>query len=276
MLYVSSEHFRDIVTSWFGRFIWIFIHVRKKFCRGGWMDKRFRNGFRAVEVERIATGCESIDSLLKGGIEKGIITNVFGGSGSGKTNFCIQLAARMTSQGEKVAFIDTEGGFSPERFMQLADEEALDNLLVRDPVDFEQQQEAIEELSDVVQEQDVKMIVVDSMVSLYRLKVNGDNVSEINQQLSEQLSELSRLARTHDIPVMITNQVYTSFDEEGTELVGRDVPRYWSKCLLELSEDDSNVRKLRVEKHRSMPEDRTTRFQITDDGLESPDEKGLF
>lgn len=240
------------------------------------MDKRFRNGFRAVEVERIATGCESIDSLLKGGIEKGIITNVFGGSGSGKTNFCIQLAARMTSQGEKVAFIDTEGGFSPERFMQLADEEALDNLLVRDPVDFEQQQEAIEELSDVVQEQDVKMIVVDSMVSLYRLKVNGDNVSEINQQLSEQLSELSRLARTHDIPVMITNQVYTSFDEEGTELVGRDVPRYWSKCLLELSEDDSNVRKLRVEKHRSMPEDRTTRFQITDDGLESPDEKGLF
>lgn len=228
-----------------------------------------------MKVERLETGCEPIDSLLNGGIEKGIITNVFGESGTGKTNFAVQVAAVVAENGGTVAYIDTEGGFSPERFAQIASEEALDNLFLRDPLDFDQQEEAVDELVELVEEEDIELVVVDSAVSLYRLQVNGDNASEINNRLSRQLSELSKIARKHTIPVIVTNQVYTSFDDENLELVGRDVPRYWSKCLLKVSEDDS-VRKLKIEKHRSMPEGRSVRFQITDDGLESTDEKGLF
>lgn len=227
-------------------------------------------------VERLSTGSEPIDSLLNGGIEKGIITNVFGESGSGKTNFCVQVAAHVAKNRDKIAYIDTEKGFSAERFIQVADEESLQNVTVMEPVDFEEQEEDIDRLKVLVKEEDISLIVIDSLVSLYRLQVNGDRAKEINQRLSQQLSELSKMARTQNIPVLVTNQVYTSFDEEDLELVGRDVPRYWSKALLKLSYEDKNLRKIEVEKHRSLPEGKARQFQIANEGLVEPEKKGLF
>lgn len=227
-----------------------------------------------MKVERVSTGCEPIDSLLNGGIEKRIITNVYGESGTGKTNFCVQLAAEVASKGGTVVYIDSEAGFSPERFAQVASEDDLENMLMKNPTDFEEQEQAIEDLEELVQTHEVDLVIVDSAVSLYRLQVNGDNASEINQRLSKQLSTLSKIARKQNIPVIITNQVYTSFDEEDLELVGRDVPKYWSKCLLKLS--NNGARKIEVDKHRSIAEGRSTQFKITDDGLEAVDEKGLF
>ncbi len=217
------------------------------------------------KVERLKTGSESIDTLLNGGIEKGIITNIYGESGTGKTNLCIQLAVRTAEKGEKAIYVDTEGGFSPERFLQMTDEENLEHLYLQEPMDFEEQKEAIRQATDLATNNQVGLIIVDSMVSLYRLKVNSDNASEINQKLSQQLSELSKVARKQNIPVVVTNQVYTSFDEDKLELVGRDVPRYWSKCLLKLK--NNGKRSIVVSKHRSLPENRSKTFKITDKGL---------
>lgn len=227
-----------------------------------------------MEVERVPTGSELVDDFLEGGIEKGIITNIYGESGTGKTAFCIQVAAEVAQKGGKVAYVDTEGGFSPERMKQIGNEEALENLVIKNPVDFQSQEETIDELEALVKREDVDLVVVDSAVSLYRLKVNGDNASEINQRLSQQLSELSKIARTQQIPIMITNQVYTSFDEEDLELVGRDVPKYWSKCLIKLSEKGS--RKMEISKHRSMPRGRSRKFSITNDGIVEETDGGLF
>lgn len=229
-----------------------------------------------MEVKRISTGSKPIDSFLKGGLETGIINNVFGESGSGKTNFCVQVAASITEQDRKVVYIDTEKGFSPERFKQIASEDALEKIVLNEPVDFEQQEEAINSLDDIVDEHDPGIVIVDSMVSLYRLKAKGDKIQEVNQKLSQQLSKLSKIAREQDIPVLITNQVYSSFDGDDIELVGRDVPRYWSKCLLKLSTMDTAIREMEIEKHRSMPEGKSAQFKITDEGLESVKNKGLF
>jgi len=227
-----------------------------------------------VEVKRISTGSDLIDDFLDGGIEKGIITNIYGESGTGKTAFCIQAASKVAEEGGKVAYVDTEGGFSPERMKQMSDEEALENLVIKNPVDFQEQEETIDELEALVKQEDIDLVVVDSAVSLYRLKVNGDNASEINQRLSQQLSELSKIARKQNISVLITNQVYTSFDEEGLELVGRDVPKYWSKCLIKLSENSS--RKMEISKHRSLPRGRSRNFSITGEGIVEEKEGGLF
>ncbi len=226
-----------------------------------------------MEVERVSTGSEILDDLLKGGLEKGVITNVFGESGTGKTNFCVQAAAEA-AKNVKVAYIDTEGGFSPERAAQIGGEEILENIIIKNPVEFREQEETINQLEALVQQEDIGLVVVDSAVSLYRLKVNGDNAQEINQKLSNQLSELSKIARTENIPVIITNQVYTSFDKDDLELVGRDVPKYWSKCLLKM-EENSN-RKIKISKHRSLPKGRTRTFKITDEGLVPGEESGLF
>lgn len=227
-----------------------------------------------MEVERIETGCKPLDKLLNGGVERGIISNFYGESGSGKTNVCIQVAAEVTKNGGNVAYIDTEAGFSPERFVQIAGEEELENLFLKDATDFDEQKSAIESLDEF--KEDVELIIVDSMVSLYRLQVNGDNANEVNQELSRQLSELSKIARKHNIAVIVTNQVYTSFEKEELELVGRDVPRYWSKCLVKLSKEDKNIRKAEISKHRSLPEGKEIRFGLSDDGLVKDESGGLF
>ena len=227
-------------------------------------------------VERLETGSQPIDKLLDGGIEKGIITNVFGESGSGKTNFCVQAAAKVAVDGGRVAYIDTEKGFSAERFIQIAGEEALQQLSVLEPVDFEEQESAIEQLKTLTEDKEIDLVIVDSLVSLYRLQANGEKAKDLNQRLSQQMSELSKIARQENIPILVTNQVYSSFDEDGIELVGRDVPRYWSKCLLKLSEQGQSVRKAEIEKHRSMPEGKSRQFKIANDGLVKPDKKGLF
>ena len=227
-----------------------------------------------MEVERIETGCEPLDKLLNGGVERGIISNFYGESGSGKTNVCIQVAAEVAKNGGNVAYIDTEAGFSPERFVQIAGEEELENLFLKDATDFDEQKSAIKSLDEF--KEDVELIIVDSMVSLYRLQVNGDNANEVNQELSRQLSELSKIARKHNIAVMVTNQVYTSFEKEELELVGRDVPRYWSKCLVKLSKEDKNIRKAEISKHRSLPEGKEIRFGLSDDGLVKDESGGLF
>lgn len=227
-----------------------------------------------MEVERISTGCEPLDTLLGGGVEKGVISNFYGESGSGKTNVCIQVAAEVAENGGNVAYVDTEASFSAERFIQIASEEALEHIFLKDATDFEEQEEAINSLEEL--KEDVSLIIVDSMVSLYRLKVNGDNANEINNELSGQLSKLSGIARKQNIPVLITNQVYTSFDKDELEIVGRDVPRYWSKCLVQLSSADKGVRTAEIAKHRSLPEAKKVRFKITDDGLVESEESGLF
>jgi len=239
--------------------------VSKNFVLNSQPDLRFHHTIYYVEVKRVSTGSSLLDDLLNGGIERGIITNIYGESGTGKTNFCVQVAAAVAEKGDKVAYIDTEGGFSPERIAQISSEKALENILVKNPLEFTQQKEVIKELEKMVERNDVQLVIVDSAVSLYRLKVNGDNASKINQELSKQLSELSKTARKHNIPVIITNQVYTSFDEEELELVGRDVPKYWSKCLLKLS--DGKSREIEVSKHRSLPRGLSKEFSITDEGI---------
>ncbi len=226
-----------------------------------------------TEPGRLELGCEPLDDLLNGGIEEGAITNVYGKSGTGKTNFCVQATARCLQKGGKAVFMDTEGGFSAERFLQIIDDKSLlDNLFMIEPTTFEEQQDAFEKLEEVAEQEDLDLVVVDSLVALYRLKLQNDDAPEINQEFSRQLSVLSKIARQKDIPVLVTNQVYSQFDSDEVELVGRDIPTYWSKCLLKLEKISSNYRKAVLKKHRSRPEDIETRFSITSSGLESNQE----
>jgi DNA repair and recombination protein RadB len=225
-----------------------------------------------VETKRVSTGCDSLDQLLGGGVERGIITNFYGESGTGKTNACVQMAAETAKDGDTVVYIDTEASFSPERFEQIASEQALENVMMRDATSFDDQKQAVRGLEEIASDQEIGLVVVDSIVSLYRLKVDSGNASDVNQELSRQFSKLSKIAREQEIPVLVTNQVYTSFDEDELELVGRDVPKYWSKCLVKLSQKGQDTREAEILKHRSRPQGNSVRFKITDKGLEATNE----
>lgn len=58
--------------------------------------------------EYIKTGIPGFDSLFKHGIPKGSTVLIAGGTGSGKTNFCLQMLAHHASQGKKCYFMGFE------------------------------------------------------------------------------------------------------------------------------------------------------------------------
>jgi len=68
---------------------------------------------------KVSAGSYDLNKWLFGGYENDIVSVIYGGPGSGKTNFCMLAAVSQAKKGNKVIFIDTEGGFSSERVKQL-------------------------------------------------------------------------------------------------------------------------------------------------------------
>ena len=49
-------------------------------------------------IVRLPTGCKSLDNLLYGGIEAGVITQIYGPAGVGKTQLCHTLCVMLPSE----------------------------------------------------------------------------------------------------------------------------------------------------------------------------------
>jgi DNA repair protein RadB len=220
----------------------------------------------------INTGLEEFDRFLGGGFEKEVISTIYGPGGSGKTNICILMMVNVVKQGKKVIYIDTESSFSLSRMMQVDKdyEKTLKNVLFLKPVSFEEQKEAFEKLKDIVNDE-IGLIIVDSIAMLYRLEFGkSQDIYEVNRELGAQISYLSEIGRKKKIPILITNQVYSSFDDrEEVKLVGGDILRYGSKCLLEIKKGKNNVRIAIIRKHRSLPEGKEFMFQIIEEGIKT-------
>ncbi len=214
--------------------------------------------------ERIETNT-FIDKLI-GGIEKGIITTIFGAPATGKSNTCMAIASSIAKE-RKVIFIDTEGGFSPERVMDLSnkDEEVLKNILVLKPITFDEQSETLKKLT----KQDLKdigVVIVDSIASLYRYERDKRSIQEVNQEFAIQLQRLVVIARKNNIPVIITNHVYTDPVNNVFKMVGGDIVPYKSKTMIELLKNN-NERIAILRKHRSIKEGRSVRFEINSNSI---------
>lgn len=222
---------------------------------------------------KITTGTEVFDWLLEGGYEREVITTIYGPAGSGKTNLCLQCASSFTDK--KVIYIDTEGSFSLSRFRQIttAVEQKLENIIIFKPTTFAEQKESFAELKKI-NHANTGVIIVDSIAMLYRLEMGQTrNVYEVNKQLGLQLSLLTEIARKNNVPVILTNQVYQDFeDKTKVNIVGGDLLKYQSKCLIELQKLEDSVRKAIIRKHRSIEENKHIFFIIKNLGMEEYDE----
>ncbi|MFC1698138.1 DNA repair and recombination protein RadB [Nanoarchaeota archaeon] len=222
-----------------------------------------------MEFQKVNPGTEVMRNLLQGGYEKDVITTIYGPGGSGKTNFAILVTIEMIKKGKKVIFIDTEGSFSIERFKQLCPEyeKYIESIFFLKPTTFAEQQKVFEKLKILVND-NIGLIVLDTVAMLYRLELGRtDNFYAINKSLGQQLSYLSEIARKRSIPVLITNQVYADFENKNkVNMVGGDILKYSSKCLIELQSLHGSNRLAILRKHRSLPEKKVM-FDIKEDGL---------
>ena len=220
---------------------------------------------------KIPTGHDLLDKFLNGGYERGIITTIYGPSGSGKTTLCLLPLIWAAGHGKKIIYIDTEGSFSVERLKQITQhyQKVLDNVFFFRPTTFDEQKRVFSQLKKIINKK-IGLIVVDTISMLYRLELGQTkDIYEVNSSLGQQISLLIGIARKFRIPVLIANQVYADFHEKDkVNMVGGDLLKNGSKCLIELKNAKSGIRECLLRKHRSLPE-RKIKFKLVNKGLTS-------
>ena len=234
-------------------------------------------------MNKIMTGSYDLNKWLEGGYEKEVITLFYGPAASGKSNFVILAACHQAKKDKKVIFIDTEGSFSLDRVNQISGglpEFILKNIMIIKPTNFQEQKRAFFRLLNELKSQNIGLIVIDSMTMLYRLELGDarkkglEDVRRVNNDLANQMKALYEISRKKDVPVLITGQVYSDFlsEEEwasgkdaGVNIVGGDILKYWSKCIIEL-QNKGGRKKAIIRKHRSLAE-KEFNFEIVNEGI---------
>lgn len=164
----------------------------------------------------ISTGLQKLDKFLSGGIPNGVIIDIFGGNGSGKTQLLLQLSINSIKNGGHVLYLDTTGGFRPERILQIQKQSKIQ-------FDFLQQitvsrltntSEQIKSIDDI-RNSDFSLIVIDNVTDLFSFEYKKDESTfKKNSLFMKYMHELSKLAITKKIPIVITNMIRNSGDKE--------------------------------------------------------------
>jgi RecA/RadA recombinase len=152
----------------------------------------------------ISTGSKAVDALLGGGIHPGMITDIYGESGSGKSQLCFTLCANCAKETASALFIDTAGTFRPERIMDISGSQlALEKItFIRafTTIDLTNATKKILEVRP-------KLVVVDSLTSLFSTVYSGP---VRHRALMKYLHELALLAINSRCAVVVTNMVRTA------------------------------------------------------------------
>lgn len=216
--------------------------------------------------EKISSGSEIIDKLLDGGYDK-VVTIIYGPAASGKTTLAMLAAIEQAKYGEKVVFIDSENGFSIERLRQLAGsdfEEVLHNIILFKVKSFIEQADKIDKLELLIKTGKISLVIVDTIGVYYRLKLK-DDAYKANKSMDLQLRILTNISR-NGIPVILTEQVYADLSKNGEiNLVGGNMLRNWSKCLIELEKINSKKKAI-IRKHESLT-NKEVLFEIKEKGI---------
>lgn len=215
-------------------------------------------------MKKLKSKCKPIDDLLNGGIEYGIVTMIYGESGVGKTNFCLQISKECANE-KKVIYVDSEG-VSLERLHQICGDKykkIVDNILFFKPNSFNEQEKSIKSIKKI---KDTGLVIVDTINLYYRMELEDDKDKAMRSFL-RQMGNLQMIAREKNIPVVIVEQVYTDKNGEIKPFTHRETDHI-IKTMIRFDKKEIGVRTANIMKHRSQPEGKSATFKITAKGLE--------
>jgi DNA repair protein RadA len=236
-------------------------------------------------VKRCTTGSEKLDAIIGGGLETRSIVELFGEFRTGKTQIAHQACVTVQMPYEKgglegaALYVDSEGTFRPERLLQIAERYQLNGNEILQKVHYaraynsDHQILIIDSAVKLILEKNIKLIVVDSVMSHFRAEYVGrGTLSERQQKLNKFLHKLLQTAEAYNLIVLITNQVMDSpgvFFGDPTRPVGGHVLAHTSTYRLYLRKSKGNKRIARLIDSPCLPEGEAI-FEITERGVEDP------
>ena len=170
----------------------------------------------------ISTGLQKLDEFLSGGIPDGVIVDIFGGNGTGKTQLLLQLSINSIKNGGHVLYLDTTGEFRPERILEIQKQsekqfDFLEKITVSRITNTSEQIKSIKNLVN----NDFSLIVIDNVTDLFSYEYKKDeSIFEKNSLFMKYMRELSKFAITKKIPIVVTNMIRTIEDKEVENMKG--------------------------------------------------------
>jgi RecA/RadA recombinase len=151
-----------------------------------------------------------------------MLTDIYGESGSGKSQLCFNLSANCAKSGFKVVYIDTAGTFRPERVIQIAGSSAvLEKIIVLRALTTLDQKNSIEKILDFCP----RLVIVDTLTALFSAEYSGP-VRHL--QVMKHLHELALIAITSGSAVVVTNMIRNApiniVDQAGRNVAQAVVP----------------------------------------------------
>lgn len=234
-------------------------------------------------VKRLSTASKQLDELLGGGLETQTITEFYGEYGVGKSILCHQLAVNVQLPEEKgglngsALYIDTENTFRTEWIVRMANALGLDpvqtakNIIYSEAFNSDHQILLLEKADKIIQENKVKLIIVDSLTAHFRSEYLGrEMLAERQQKLNSHLHRLTRLSRAFNACAVVTNQVMSRPDQffaMAVEAVGGHIVSHTSHTRVFLRRTASGpVRICRLISSPYLPEGERI-FKITEEGI---------
>jgi len=228
-----------------------------------------------IDIKKISTGIDYIDTNLDGGISSETITLIYGEPETGKSTLATQCAFNCATQGLKTLYIDCDNTFSPKRLSQIAAEkfdEIADKILLIKPLNFKEQTAVIDRIADYITH-NFGLIVIDTINSLYGAKFaeapNKSKAFDVNRELNRQMAILAQIAKIQKIPIIINSQVRNMFSDQYSSIkpVANRVLTFWADNIISLKPTEIKLIKTTIEKKHTKIVHLTCYVQIGERGI---------
>ena len=169
----------------------------------------------------ISTGLKKLDQFLGGGIKEGLITDVYGSSGTGKTQLILQISLNVLKNGGQVLFQDTTNGFRPERLVEIMGKQEINSALLEKIkvgliTNTTQQIQYLSKISI----KNFSLIIIDNVTDLFSFEYSKkEHALEKHIFFMKYMHDLSNIAINTKIPIIVTNTVgkINDFETENLE-----------------------------------------------------------
>ena len=190
----------------------------------------------------MSTGLQKLDEFLSGGIPSSVITDIYGSNGTGKTQLLFQISINVIKNGGTILYLDTTGGFRPERILEMQKYQnlgmdILDKITVSRVTNTSEQINLIKNLKPVK----FSLIVIDNITDLFSYEYKTEkSMFKKNLLFMKHMHDLSLIAINEKIPIVITNMI-RNIDGKEVENMRKAIDLF-THIKIKLSKNSSKYR----------------------------------